>query len=364
MAIDPFLHDLVLQHFKATEVLTVISFVSPEWSQIAGKSRQCMGKIKFQYQVWRHQFYSSTEVFQCAQNSWRDYQHVTVELGVNDDCKQFWKLIESCCSSIKSLKIENIRWNSAVAETAIEFSNLESFTAYGNDDETITTILGSTNQLKNLFIFSSESSITSEAIECLRMCLQRNKKLTELYLKNLNFLNIFATNLNVSFNLKSFKFMNTSSRNSMTSNVEDNLLNFLKQQSSSLKTFFFEFSSKKITEFAFNCMPVLTSIGLLDKPISSLKRNELIVNLEIPQIDGYSDIKAYVDATPNVESLFVGEVSSTLVDHLAWNFMKLESLNFKMIGFDVEDHYEQLKNDYPDINQDIEIWDYENVDWD
>jgi hypothetical protein len=44
--------------------------------------------------------------------------------------------------------------------------------------------------------------------------------------------------------------------------------------------------------------------------------------------------------------------------------MKLTSLNFKMIGLEVEDYYENLKSEHPEVNQGIEIWDYENVDWD
>lgn len=58
----------------------------------------------------------------------------------------------------------------------------------------------------------------------------------------------------------------------------------------------------------------------------------------------------------------VGEVVCTLVDYLAWNAKKLEQLNFKTIFLDVEEHYEQLKADHPEVNQNIEIWDYGNDD--
>lgn len=358
--IDPFLHDLVLQHFKTSEVLQVLSLVSPEWSQMTGKSRTCMNKVKFVYQVWRHQFYSSKEIFQYAQNSWRDYQHVIVELGVNDNSQEFWRFMESCSRSIRSLKLENMR-KSANEDFAIDFRNMETFTAFGNDNETLKAVLESTTKLKSFFIFSSEASMDCEL---LIESLQRNRRLQDLYLKNVNFVRIFEKDFPVAFSLKSLKLLNTSATNSISREIEENLLKFIKQQSASLQTFFFEFESDKIADFAFNHLPALTSIGLLKCPAGEMKPNVRITNLEIPHIEEYSMIKKCVDAMPNVENLLVGTVTNELVDHLAWNFMKLESLNFKMISLDAEEHYEQLKSEHPEVNQNIDIWDHETVDWD
>lgn len=361
--IDPFLHDFVLQHFEAREVLKVLSFVSIEWSQIAGRSKTCMNKVKFLYQVWRHQFYSSTEVFRCVQESWRDYQHVTVELGVNDDSKEFWKFMDSCCQSVVSLKVENIRRDSG-GICSTNFPNLETFIAFGVDDTAMITFLKASKKLTHLFIFSTDATIELTLMQSLIECLQRNRKLQELYLKNVNFLRIFDNELDAPFELKSLKLMNTSTSNNISSNIEQNLLRFLKQQSATLETFFFEFLSDKIVDFTFNNMPALTSTGLLKLPTQILEKNPRIVNLEIPFIDDFTDITRLIDATPNVETLFVGEVKKELVDYLAWNFMKLQSLNFKTIELDAEEHYEQIKVDHPEVNQGIEIWDYENVDWD
>lgn len=362
-AIDPFLHELVAQHFRAKEVIEVLSLVSPSWSEIVGKSRICMSKVKFLYQVWRHQFYAASDVLQRAQKTSRDYQHVVVELGVNDDSRQFWKFIETCCKSLKTLKIENIRSN-VDSTCVIELPNLESFTVFGIDDDILKQTLSSTNKLKTLFVVSGNSSIDSFVIQSLRNCLGKNRKLEELYLKNINFLNIFEEELEVGFRLKSVKLMNTTANNTITSNVEQNLLKFLKQQNKTLETFFFEFSSVKIIEFAFNGLPRLTSAGLINSLSGVFNRNHKIKNLEIPYIDDFTVIKKFIDATPNVEVLFVGEVTNDLVDYLAWNFASLRSLNFKMIGLDVEEHYEKLKDDHPEVNQIIDIWDYENVDWD
>lgn len=361
--IDPFLHDLVLQHFEAAEVLKVLSFVSVDWSHIAGKSKKCMNKVKFIYQVWRHQFYSSTEVFRSVQSTNRHYQHLTVELGVNDDSKEFWKLMDSCCKSVVSLKVENIR-NETSGNLSTEFPNLETFTAFGVDASAMITFLKASQKLKQLFIFSTDATIDPSVMDIIIKCLQRNRKLQELYLKNVNFLSIFAQELNAPFELKSLKLMNTSPMDTIPRSTEENLMKFLKQQCLTLETFFFDFSSDKILEFVFNNSPALTSTGLLKLPAGVLKKNPRLINLEIPFVDDIIEITKFVDATPNVETLFVGEVTKELVDYLAWNFMKLQSLNFKMIELDAEDHYEQLKVDHPEVNQNIEIWDFENVDWD
>lgn len=125
IAIDPFLHELVLQHFGAADVLKNLPFVSTEWNKITGRSRKCMNKIKFIYQVWRNQFYSSTEVFQCVGDSLRRYQHVSVKLGVSDDSTRFWGFIEKCCKSLVTLKVENIRNPLESQARSIQFPNLQ-----------------------------------------------------------------------------------------------------------------------------------------------------------------------------------------------------------------------------------------------
>lgn len=180
----------------------------------------------------------------------------------------------------------------------------------------------------------------------------------------MNFVNIFESPLEANFQLKSLKLMNTAASNLISSSVERNLLNFLSQQSPTLETFFFEFTSEKVIEFTFNNLPVLTSAGLLNVATASVQPNHRIKSLEIPFVDEIQDIKKFVDATPNLETLFVGTVNKELVDYLAWNFMKLQYLNFKLISLDAEEHYEKVKGENPEVNQSIDIWDYESVDWD
>jgi hypothetical protein len=289
--IDPFLHEFVLQHFTGSEVLKVVSLVCPNWSEVAGESKTCMNKVKFLYQVWRHQFYSSTEVFQCAADSWRRYQHVVVELGVNDDSRQFWKFIESCSGSLVSLKVENVQRNSE-GILDIEFPNLEIFRAFAIDETSLITLLKATEKLKDLFIFTGETSVNQFVIENIISCLEGNKKLEELYLKNVNFLKIFEEELSVKFRLKSLKLLNSSVDSSVASNVEANLLNFLKQQNSSLETFFFEFSSEQTVEKAFACLPAVTSLGLLNASTTLLEKNLKIKSLEIPLIEDFQNIKS------------------------------------------------------------------------
>lgn len=361
--INSYLQGLVLQHFSGSEIIELLSLVSPEWCEIVEKSKLCMNKVTFRYQVWRHQFFSSTEVFKTAAKSWRNYQHVVIELGVNDDLREFWNFMETTSRNLVTLKVENVR-RFGNLERNLDFSNLEVFRAFSVDDKSLTTFLERTTKLKDLFIFSGESSIDQNVIDSVIKCLERNRNLEELYLKNFNFLNIFEEELMAKFKLKSLKLLNSLPHNSVSSEIEGNLIKFLLNCGSRLETFFFEFNSDQIVEIAFS-LPALTSLGLLQVSSSvNLPKNFKIKNVEIPLIEEFSSIKKIVDATPNIESLFVSLVTDELIDHLAWNFMKLTSLNFKMISNSAEEHYEQLKRDHTEVNQLIDIWDYDNVDWD
>lgn len=362
-AIDPFLHDLVLQHFSASEILQVLSFVSPQWSRNIGQSKTCMNKVKFVYQMWRHQFYSSSDVFRCGKQSWRNFQHVVAEIGMDDDLVEFWNFIKSCSKSLKTLKVENARWNPNDDDEVL-LPKLEEFAAYGVDDAALCKFLQSPNKLKNLFVVSLNSTMNPAVIECLTSCLKRNKKLEQIYLKNVNFVMIFEDILPAHVHLKSLKLMNTTANVTISSIAEQNLLNYLSLNRATLETFFFEFKSDRIAEFALNNLPALKSVGLLKLPSGDLSRNDGIKNVEIPLIDDYLSIKKFIDATPNVVNLFVGCVTNELVDYLAWNFPELRLLNFKVISLEAEEHYEELKREHPEVNQNIEIWDYENVDWD
>lgn len=287
------------------------------------------------------------------------FQHVIVELGVNDDLKGFWKFIESCSDSLISLKIENVR---RFGELNLKFPNLEILRAYSIDEKSLLTLLKSTEKLTELFISSGESSLDQIFIDNLIVCLKRNKNLVDLYLKNTHFLRIFEENLSVNFQLKSLKLLNTSARNEVSPELEKNLLHFIDEQKSRLETFFFEFSSDQIVEKAFN-LPAVASLGFLKVPSANLKKNFNIKSLEIPFDEDFASVRKIVDASPNIERLFVATVTNELIDFLSWNFMKLTSLNFKMISLDSEEYYEKLKQDHPEVNQLIDIWDYENVDW-
>lgn len=151
--INPYLYELVFQHFSGAEIIHNVSLVSPEWCEVTGKSKTCMNKVKFLYQVWRHQFHTSTEVFRCAVKSCRMFQHVIVELGVNDDLEGFWKFMESCCHSLVSLKVENVR---RFGDLNLEFPNLEILRAYSIDEKSLKTLIKTTENLK-IFLYFLEN---------------------------------------------------------------------------------------------------------------------------------------------------------------------------------------------------------------
>lgn len=377
VAIDPYLHDLIFQHFAALELTEVVSLISPEWSRIIGSSRTCMNKVKFSYQVRRHyQIHTFSEVFQCAQKTWRDYQHVIVECQHDDDSEDFWKFIERCCSSLVTLKVENVS-RSAGAQFSATFPRLKVFNADSVKDLVITSVLTSTVKLEELSILTTTSMMDPFMVQCLVKVLQRNRRLKNIYLKNVqrtlidpnervtdcSFLDIFEEPFQVDFQLKSLKLLDAPKK-PLSTEVQENILAFLASQRDSLETFSFEFHCDKVLEFGFNSLSALTSLGFTNSHIHGLKKNSKITNLEIPYIDETSVIKQFIEKTPNLKTLFAGAVSKELIEHLAWNFTNLRSLNFKWVDLDGEEFYERFKAENPDVNQEIEIWDYEIVDWD
>ena len=180
----------------------------------------------------------------------------------------------------------------------------------------------------------------------------------------MDFLRIFDEELVVKCRLKSLKLMSLSPSDSISACNEKNLKIFLRNQRKSLEAFSFEYESDTIGDLAFQDLQLVTSLGLLKTSSDAFERNSRITNLEIPHVQDFLSIKKFIDAAPNLESLYVGSVSKELVEYLAWNFKKLQLLNYKTIGLDVEDHYEQLKREQTEVNKEIEIWDYENLDWD
>lgn len=263
--IDSSLNDLILQHFKASEVLRGLSLVSPKWSKIAGKSETCMNKVEFAYQAHCQGYllYGSKEVFQCALNSWRNYQHVMVVLGKYSP--KFWRFMELRSPSIRSLKLKYIV-KSVEEDFNVNFPNLETFIALETDNETLKTVLKSTTKLKSLFIVSRLSSMSCEFfIESL----QRNPTLVFLYLNNVNFESLFEKEFPFIFALKSLTLISKSAMYYLSSTAEKNLMKFLKQQSKSLKTFYLQLEGDEISNYSLNHLPAL--ISLLKCPTADIK---------------------------------------------------------------------------------------------
>lgn len=145
--------------------------------------------------------------------------------------------------------------------------------------------------------------------------------------------------------------------------VERNLLKLLTLQSKCLKSFFIDVCRPNVIQFVFNEIPTLTSLQIDvmvmsgDYKISdlNLNLNENITDLKIPYVSHNEDIREFLELAPNLKSLFISHLSHQTLRYIAWNLHNLKILKFRFDEINCEGFYEQLRDDNPEVNQNIEM---------
>lgn len=371
------LHILVFQHFSVTEILE-FSEISQEWFEKLAKSK-CLKKMKFSLKSWR--FLKGTrqqqteEKTQVLRNSIRQYQSVAIDCRFDRNLsEEFWKFLEFAAPFVRELKIRSIKLDSPKVFPLPKLKVLK-LTYISSDIRNI--LLTSSNSLTKLKLkmesplkWNETLSVDQGSIMAVRGCMEKNQDLEELELHgSVQYNTFFDGDFSevVKFRLKTLKIKTGMRLALISERNEQHFLNFLETQSSSLQNFFIDVCRPNVIQQAFNQMPSVTSFHIDVMMMSDYKvrdlelnLNERIVDLKIPYVSHLEDIKAFLEVAPNLRSLFVAHLSHETMEFIAWNLMSLTELKFRYDEIDCEGFYEQLKDDHPDVNQNIEmIVDYE-----
>lgn len=369
---------LVFQHFSAREVLE-FSKISKEWHQAIGSER-CMKLIKISLKFWLNSAGTkqeqSEEKIKVMQNSVRSYYNIAIDCRFNRDLSlELWKWLKFSASKISELSIKSIKLESAMP---LSLPNLQVLKLTYVPTAVRNILINSSSSLKKLKLklesplkwIETSSRSDEESLTCIRNCMEKNHKLQELELHgSVQYRSFFDGNISkvVSFQLESLIIKSRMRLALISEENERNLIEFLKTQKSSLKSFFIDVCRQSVIQHAFNNMPVLASLHI-DVMIMNeykvrdlhLNLNENIIDLKIPYVTRHQDIKEFLAVTPNLTSLFVAHLSHETMQSIAWNLKNLITLKYRYDEIDCEDFYDTLKYSSPDVNQEIEmIVDYE-----
>jgi hypothetical protein len=309
------------------------------------------------------------------QNTIRHYQTIAIDCRFDKNLsEEFWRFLEFAAPFVTELKIKSIKLEDPKLLRLPRLKVLKLTYTHSNVRNILITSSSSLTKLKlkmeSPLRWSETQKVDQESIVQIRNCIEKNQDLEDLELHgSVQYNTFFDEDFSeaVKFQLKSLK-VKTGMRLALISEKnERNFLNFLKTQSNSLQNFFIDVCRPNIIQHAFNFMPAVTCFHIdvmmmNDYKVRDLKLNlnENIVDLKIPYVSQLEDIKAFLEVAPNLKSLFVAHLSHEAMEFIAWNLMSLAELKFRYDEIDCEGFYEQLKDDYPDVNQNIQmVVDYE-----
>jgi hypothetical protein len=336
------LHEMMLQHFKKSDVLKV-SEVSPEWNEAISTSAKCMAKIPLEIKRWDKQ------VPDVINESQRHYNNLQIECGVKEPAqisRQKIQLVAKFAPFLKKLNILN--WSETVFDPqTLEFPKLETLGIESDDP----IVFANETKLKKLSLsFENFNRATINWIEK-----QENLKEIELNLVNRNF---FTFNPKAPKGIKQVKFWLDYKETRTTK-----LNNFMKPICDTLMVL--EISGKiflKNLELMVNEMPKLKTLKLDNSDFKNLNKANLISNSSITELKIDMKIpKMYylLFSLVNLEDLSINR--SIKIDDFEWiaeNLLKLKKLSsyyFKPSQEIFEDRYDEMKENAEGINVDIEF---------
>lgn len=382
LSMDPFgelspdIHYLIFQHFTAKEILE-ISNASKAWNEIIGNSNSCMKKIELSLRFWKDT--AGTKQYQCNEKinvlheSARQYQNVSIDCRFDKGLSnELWKFLSSRQSSLVELKIKSIQPEFPLPLTFTKLMIMKLTYVPTNIRNILLTSCCSLTKLKlkmeSPFKWGEPAKIEQESLSSIRKCLELNQALKDIEIHGCTQYKLFF-DLPVSdvvrFKLKTLKIKSGLRLAVLSENNERNLVSFLKTQGKCLECLYIDGCRTNIIQFIFNNMSVLRSIQIdvmmMEKnEISDLNLNESIRDLMIPYVNYHENIREFLNAVPNIESLFIAYLSHESMNFIARNLLNLKTLKFRYDENECEDFYEQLREDYPEVNQNIEmIVDYE-----
>lgn len=381
-AIYPLIHDLILQHISPSELFSNLSKVSPYWNESVSQSRFFKNQFKLVIYPHKNGYQDLIEIIG------RDYQHVEIKMcsksisahhrsyGIfcfkdfNDADRTKWalnavKILKSQRHSVKTLRIEYLSEKS----DEIEFPMLESFVAVHVSADIVKSIVKSTKKLKYLnikMVDHCQDNMSSSLVKCL----EANQNLKDLHLEGSDFINMFKSELNVTFQLEAFNFPYACKKDDYN-DIASNFKKFLFKQKATLQTLNFFFPGYEIEKFALESLPALHSLTLCDvylpEPVITNPSIKLLdiqvmhVDMQetLPYKERYSITpqNQILAAVPNVERIWVTCLDKLFIESLVKKCPKLTQVDVEYVGREDDLDYDLITRQNPEGNSEIDFVD-------
>lgn len=382
---DPFeklpseIHDHLLQHFLAGEILEAVSLVSKSWYGIVASSLTCMKKIKLHLRARRKtNFAERIETLQwISRKEGRNYQHLQINCLLDEGIsREVFKFLAAKGSCVERINIRSCKFEEDDVIEKLSMPKLEELKMMFVPRDAMNSLLTSTSCLKKLILrnefplcYDGVDYTPKEAtVKSVKECLERNLKLEEIELQGRpNFLSFFQEELSEfkNLNLKKFTVKIEISAEKIVPENEENLLKFLKIQAHCLEYVHIDSCSTRVIQQVFNQMPTLNFLRFdieLREPNKfvikdlNLVPNEKILQLEIPYIPLLDDVKEFLDLLPNVEEILVAHLNPLLIEYATTKLLKLKTIIYRYDDCaEREEVYNNKKKENPEFNQSIQF---------
>lgn len=376
---DPFdvtfvdVHDLILQHFKAKDVLQS-SIVSKSWYETIGSSRNCMK------QIWLR-IDRAKEQIEILKKSRRKYEKFRVQPGFRAELSKVMRRFRPKIVMITDKDEENYEdhyeFMKAIAPTveqlhpgessmintfklkSVDFPQLRELQYTLTDRYSFAVFLGSNPKLEKVLLSFSNQTPSDLLIpdNLIQQFFQKNPQIKSLWMCEIDcpFLYDITTNLNL--DLETLAFGKTCCN--FSEKVRKNLLKFIKMQKNlnwlkilclhDLETFLGIWTEAKFKRlFIMDC-----------NLKGALQNHELQTNFHIVEINFYLNsscrILKFLRATPNLTTFRLRQLSREIMDFCARHMPRLLKIQFQSVENNVRSLYDSLKVSNDEINRNIKL---------
>lgn len=363
---DPFdlvfadVHKLVLQHFKARDVL-ITSVVSKSWYEIIGASSHCMRQIWVKINqpcletddlARSRRKYENFKIYPCDLKKlaelMKSFRPRTVVINENEieDYKEYCGLLRSLAPTVEVLYPSgDARMKNVDNITFINFPKLRELQCSVYDAYSFSAYLGETPKLsKVLFSFSNGTSTFMDVSQLIHRFFIKNSQIQHLWLFDIDCIFINDVSKNVKLKLKSLAF-GKNGKNSPR--VSMNFLKFFKnQQNLELLKIMNLSDSEMFLEMwkqqNFRRIEFVMDCGMK----GALENLELDENLQVQDINFYlsssGKVLKFLKASPNVKSFRVRQLNLNILSFCIENLKYLELIQCQSCENDGERSFEQL----------------------
>lgn len=331
----------MFHHLTGKDVLTV-SKVSSQWYNLTSTSKASMSQIQLKIiQPIEH----AKEMFDIINNSYKLFQNMKFSCNYDetliDNC---FKIICKYAKVIVNVEAIDMLLNDNDLIQTIKLPHLRALSLRGFKSNNV-------NELYSMFLAASTClySVTLDIHidEQVFKCLKHNNNLIELEISQKTIDALFAKDITdiIKFKLKILR----ANIHEMNSTVEANFTQFLQTQAPTLESLHLARVPAKVFSIIFNKMHSLQKFYFQSftgsmADLKSINQNTSIKSLEMHHEYMYERIKPFIDATPNVQSLFVERITQNLLELLS-KLTKLKRVNYMHeTDFDVNNNYDDALN--------------------